>query len=134
MKSNLWHRMAISLLLLPAMTFGCSDRESSQPPAGKGAVSGGLLIVSFAAESADTFPPPGPDSILVSDWLRLVCDSAHLALEVKEFPFGSLIDRIGSRRNGEGGNWIYKVNGRMLAKAASACRVSPADTVLFLFK
>jgi hypothetical protein len=136
MKSNLWRRTAISLslLLLSAITFGCSDRQSSPSPAGKGAVGGGLLIVSFAVDSADTFPPPGPDSVIVSDWLRLVCDSAHLDLKVKDFPFGSLIDRIGSCRNGDGGNWIYKVNGRMLAKAASACRVSPADTVLFLFK
>jgi hypothetical protein len=57
-----------------------------------------------------------------------------MELDVKDFPFGSLIDRIGSCRNGDGGNWTYKVNGRMLARAASACRVSPADTVLFLFK
>lgn len=125
-----------SVLLLALLAVSCrsADQRSSRPPIGDGLTESGALIVSYAPDSADTFSPVGPESVLVLDWLRLVCDSAKVKLEVNNYPFGSLIAGIGARSNGDGGNWLYKVNGRMMARAASTCLVSPADTVLFLFK
>jgi hypothetical protein len=119
---------------LALLAIACRSADRPHPSIDKGAANRGALIVSYAPDSADTFTTAGAESLLVLDWLRRACDSARVHLEVKEYPFGVLINGIGARRNGEAGNWLYKVNGRMMARAASGCLVSPDDTVLFFFQ
>jgi len=126
----------LAICSLAMLALSCRGAGQQQQPGAPGttAVGRGAFIVSYASDSADTFATVGSDSILVLGWLRRACDSAKVKLDVKDFPFGSLVTGIGPRVNGDGGNWLYKVNGKMMAKAASACLVSPADTVLFFFE
>ncbi|MBI5868529.1 MAG: DUF4430 domain-containing protein [candidate division Zixibacteria bacterium] len=123
----------VAVLAFLAMSCGSRDQEPQQKLSQGGHPGHGILIVAFAPDSADTFGSVGTDSILVLDWLRQACDSAEVMLAVKTFPFGTLVDAIGPRRNGEGGNWLYKVNGKMVPKAASSHVVSSNDTVDFFY-
>ncbi len=120
-------------LLLVLIFGGCHSRDAARGahnrPAGNGA-----LIIAYAPDSADTFAASNADSALVLDWLQKSCAQGGIDLEVRNYPFGTLITRVGPRRNGDGGNWLYKVNGQMVPKAVSAHRVSTGDTVLLFFK
>lgn len=121
--------------LLAILLIDCHAADRQPPPGAHAAgTRGGVLIVTYSADSADTFPAVRTDSILVLDWLRHACDSAKVNLEVKDYSFGGLIIGIGPRHAGTGGDWRYKVNGRMVPRAASSYLVSPSDTVHFSFK
>ena len=125
----------INAVLLALLVWSCRGVDQKQTsPRRMGSYGPGALIIAYTADSADTFAAIGSDSTLILQWLRRACDSAGVKLEVKEFPFGTLVNGIGPRVNGDGGNWLYRVNGQMLPKAASACMVSPTDTVLFFFQ
>ncbi len=129
-----WIRLfALAVVVFAAMSCGSRDQTPQQKQSQGGSPGHGILIVAFAPDSADTFMRVGGDSILVLDWLRQACDSAKVTLAVKTFPFGTLVDAIGPRRNGDGGNWLYKVNGKMVPKAASSHVVSANDTVDFVY-
>lgn len=92
-----------------------------------------MLVVAFAPDSADTFPAFGADSLTALAWLQMACDTTGLPLGLESYPFGDLVVRIGPRQNGEGGYWLYKVNGGMVPESASSHRVSSNDSVLFFF-
>ena len=93
----------------------------------------GALIVAYRPDSADTFVAHRPDSVLALDWLREITVTHDITLRVKSYPFGSLVEQIGPRQNGEGGYWLYKVNGQMIPKSSDAYRVAWSDTVTFFF-
>ena len=118
---------------LTACQSGGEDRSSAEttPSVTDGT---GILIVAYASDSADTFQAVGTDSLVVLDWLRQVADSAGVTVELKEYYFGLLIEAIGPRRNGDGGYWLYEVNGGSVPEAASSHRVASSDTVRFFFE
>ena len=93
----------------------------------------GALVIAYRPDSADTFVANRPDSVIALDWLREVTRTHHIALEAKTYPYGTLIERIGPRQNGDGGYWLYKVNGRMVPKSSDAHTVAWSDTVTFFF-
>lgn len=127
----------MSIIIAAAASFllalSCGSEVQQQKPQPDGVDGGGILVIAYAPDSADTFMPVGQDSIIVLEWLRQSCDSAKVTLGLKNFPFGILVDAIGPRRNGDGGNWLYKVNGKMVPKAASTHVVSCRDTVDFFY-
>ena len=93
----------------------------------------GVLVIAYRPDSADTFVANRSDSVIALDWLREVTRTHHIALEAKTYPYGTLIERIGPRQNGDGGYWLYKVNGQMVPKSSDAHTVAWGDTVTFLF-
>ncbi|HUU44702.1 MAG TPA: DUF4430 domain-containing protein [Acidobacteriota bacterium] len=93
----------------------------------------GALVIAYTPDSADTFVAVGADSVVILDWLRAAAGSAGLTLDLEEYSFGTMVTGIGPRRNGEGGYWLYLVNGQSVPKAASDCRVAASDTVRFFF-
>lgn len=121
--------------MLTLLPLGCNSNpepevsEVALPPSGNG-----LLVVSYMPDFADTFPAVGKDSLTVLAWLQQACDSAGIPIDVQHYSFGDLVDQIGSRLNGDGGNWLYKVNGGMVPESAGSHRVSPDDTVQFFFE
>jgi hypothetical protein len=126
---------AVTALPVVLLLHGCngggqSDIAARTEPI---ALAPGVLLVEYAADSADTFPSWVDDSIPALQWLRMATDSAGIPLEVREYPFGTLVERIGPRRNGDGGYWLYKVNGAMVPRSADAHRIASTDTVLFFF-
>lgn len=94
-----------------------------------------VLIIDYAEDRADTFRAAflAVDSLTALDVLRDVAEREGVALKTKDYPMGVLIDQIGTRANGDGGYWLYSVNGRMIPHAASAKRVTSGDTVRFFF-
>ena len=115
------------LFLLSCQTGGEAPQTMRQPD------HPGALVVAYAADSADTFAAVGVDSIVVLDWLRVASGNTGVALELEEYSYGTMITAIGPRRNGEGGYWLYLVNGQSVPKAASECRVAASDNVRFFF-
>ena len=101
----------------------------SQPPQGHG-----ILVVAYAPDFADTFAALGRDSLTALSWLQQVCDSAGIPVHVDHYAFGDMISSIGTRMNGDGGNWLYKVNGGMIPESAGSHIVSPDDSVVFFFE
>jgi hypothetical protein len=122
-------------LILAALYLGlgCQPQDNQMQAADTPAPGTGALIVSYSETAADTFAAVGTDSITVLDWLRTVCDSANLAVEIKEYSFGDLVVGIGATHSGDGGDWLYQVNGQMVPEAASSHHVSSGDTVRFFF-
>ncbi len=110
---------------------GCVARD--EPKSTAGPASAGALIIRYSADSADTFVANRADSVIALEWLREVAATHHLAYEAKSFPYGTLIERIGHRQNGEGGYWLYKVNGVMVPRSADAHRIAWNDTLTFFF-
>jgi hypothetical protein len=125
------------LWLLPVVLLSLAACQGSGEGApGSGADSRevpGALVIAYAADSADTFPALGSDSIFVIDWLRRATDSAGIALGTKEYAMGTLVMAIGTHQNGDGGYWLYKVNGAMVPKSVADCRVAATDSVLLFF-
>lgn len=109
----------------------CGTPEKA--PGGTSPRSAGALVISYRSDSADTFVAKRSDSVLALDWLREVAGIHDIAFEAKTFPYGTLVERIGPRRNGDGGFWLYKVNGEMIPRSADAHRVAWHDTVTFFF-
>jgi hypothetical protein len=108
---------------------GESGAAISQPPQGSG-----ILVIAYAPDSADTLAAFGRDSLTALAWLQLACDSAGISLGVEHYAFGDLVAKIGPRKNGDGGYWLYKVNGGMVPESAGSHAVSPDDTVMFFFE
>jgi hypothetical protein len=121
-----------TVVVVGAMFLACGggDREvrSTVPPV----AADGLVIIDYA-DSADSFVTRGADSVTVLDRLQTACTSHGIGLSTTDFPYGTLIQGIGHRRNGEGGYWLYRVNGAMIPRAADRYRVAPADTIRFFF-
>ena len=94
-----------------------------------------VLIIDYAEDRADTFRAAlsAVDSLSVLDVLRDVAKREGITLKTKDYPMGVLIDQIGTRTNGDGGYWLYSVNGRMIPKAASAEHPALGDTMRFFF-
>ncbi|HSH00021.1 MAG TPA: DUF4430 domain-containing protein, partial [candidate division Zixibacteria bacterium] len=93
----------------------------------------GALVIQYTDDSSVVLPPVSGDSILALDWLLQAADSAGIAVETKEFPYGILVNGIGHRQGGDGGYWLYDVNGAMVPKAASSHKVAWSDTLRFIF-
>ncbi len=108
----------------------CSPKESPEVAT---AHSPGALIIAYSADSADTFVANRTDSVLTLDWLREVVHVHQLEFIAKSFAYGTLVEQIGYRRNGEGGYWLYKVNNQMIPKSSDAHTVSWSDTLTFFF-
>ena len=126
---------ALAGCVLALLLLGCSSNPEPEVPEVEVVPSGsGILVVAYMPDFADTFPAVGADSLTVLAWLRQACDSAGIVYDVQHYSYGALVDQIGSRMNGDGGNWLYKVNGGMVPESAGSHRVSPDDTVQFFFE
>lgn len=123
--------MRIGLFVITLALVGCSAKEDSAKVAPSNKP--GALVIAYSADSADTFTSNRTDSALAIDWLREITSSHQIAFEVKTYPYGTLVERIGHRLNGEGGYWLYKVNGQMVPKSSDAHRVAWSDTLTFFF-
>ena len=119
-----------AIFVLLAALFACTPKDET---ANTTAQNPGVLVISYSADSADTFVAHRTDSVIAFDWLREVATTHHLTLEAKSFPYGTLVERIGHRKNGDGGFWLYKVNGQMIPKSSDAYRVAWSDTLTFFF-
>jgi len=122
---------AVALLVLVSCSKGEEAPESRAEPDVRPP---GAIIVNYTPDSADTFRSAVPDSLLVLDWLHAFAESTGTALATQSHAFGELVVTIGPRSNGDGGYWLYQVNGQMATKAVSDLRVSRRDTVTFTFK
>ncbi len=131
--ASVWSR----LWLLPAVlvTFAACQGTGEGAPGSRaiGRTVPGALVIAYASDAADTLPALGTDSILVLDWLRQATDSAGIVLGTTDYAMGTLVETIGAYQNGDGGYWLYKVNGAMVPKAVSDCRVAATDSVLLFF-
>ena len=125
------HTMKLELILISAIVIGCvAQNEPGQKPVGD---SQGALIIAYSADSADTFTASRPDSVIALDWLREITSTHQIVFEAKKYPYGTLVERIGHRKNGDSGYWLYKVNGQMVPKSSDAHRVAWSDTLTFFF-
>lgn len=110
---------------------GCVAQE--EPARQSTSSSPGALVIAYSADSADTFVANRTDSVIALDWLREITATHQISYEAKSYPYGTLVERIGHRRNGEGGYWLYKVNGQMVPKSSDAHRVAWSDTLTYFF-
>jgi len=122
------------LFLVALATAACGDGRAPEQRAAPDARPPGVLIVNYAIDSADTFHAVGADSLVVLDWLQAYADSTGVAFGTQHHPFGELVAQIGPRINGNGGYWLYTINGEMATKGVSDLRVSFRDTVTFTYK
>ncbi len=121
--------LVAALILFAAL--GCSSGEKA--PQTDMAPTAGALVIAYRPDSADTFTASRTDSVLALDWLREVTRTHDIRFEAETYPYGTLVQGIGPRQNGEGGYWLYKVNGQMVPKSADAHRVAWSDTLTFFF-
>lgn len=123
--------MRTGLFVVALALFGCVAKDEAAKVASSNKP--GALVISYSADSADTFTANRTDSVLALDWLREITSMHQIAFEAKTFPYGTLVERIGHRQNGDGGYWLYKVNGQMVPKSSDALRVAWSDTLTFFF-
>lgn len=116
--------------LLMLSIGGCGQTTTEQRTAPN---QPGALVIAYRPDSADTFVAVRSDSVVALDWLREIARSHDIALELKSYPYGTLIEQIGPRRNGDGGYWLYRVNGQMVPMSADAHPVAWSDTLTFFF-
>ena len=129
-----WIIAVVSLGLVLLGCEGASQKDKSGEVQSRPVAGTGILVIAYAPDSADTFAAFGPDSLTALAWLQKACDTTGLPLALDSYPFGDLVVRIGPRENGDGGYWLYKVNGGMVPESASSHLVSPDDSVLFFFE
>ena len=129
-----WIIAAVSLGIFLFGCEGASEKGSSGTSQSRPVAGTGILVIAYAPDSADTFTAFGPDSLTALAWLQQACGTTGLPLVLDSYSFGDLVIRIGPRQNGDGGYWLYKVNGGMVPESASGHRVSADDTVLFFFE
>jgi hypothetical protein len=122
-------RPILAALLLLSIG-GCGQTTTKQRTAPN---QPGALVIAYRPDSADTFVAVRSDSVVALDWLREIARSHDIALELNSYPYGTLIEQVGPRRNGDGGYWLYRVNGQMVPKSADAHPVAWSDTVTFFF-
>ena len=93
------------------------------------------LIIHYAGDRADTLglTISVADSLTVLAVLQTATKRAGIPLRISEYAMGVFVEQIGDRINGEGGYWLYTVNGDAIPKAVSACTVAPHDTIRFFF-
>jgi hypothetical protein len=125
--------ITVGVVALGLVTCGDGGEDRARPGLSS-AEGNGILVVSYAPDSADTFAAVGHDSIVVLEWLRRATDDAGIPLELKEYPFGIMVEAIGPLRNGDGGYWLYEVNDGGVPEAASSHPVAAGDTVRFFFQ
>ncbi|MBI3871545.1 MAG: hypothetical protein HY304_00520 [candidate division Zixibacteria bacterium] len=121
------------LLIVPAAWLTISACQGNAPGKQSAKPTGGALIIGYRPDSADTFASRAGDSLTALAWLERAADSAGIAVTRRTFPFGILVESIGPRHNGQGGYWLYKVNGQMIPESSHGHRVAPTDTVEFFF-
>ena len=129
---NRMRAFAAAVLGLVVLASCDPSSETSQPTVANR--SPGVLIVSYAPDSTDTFPAPKVDSLLALEWLQIYANSRGLDISTRQYAFGDLLIHIGPRRSGDRGDWFYTVNGQMATEAVSKLRVSRTDTLEFTFK
>ncbi|MBD3297346.1 MAG: DUF4430 domain-containing protein [candidate division Zixibacteria bacterium] len=128
-----WPMLLTSCCLLISCGGGAEqERTGDQPVAADRPP--GVLIVNYAPDSSDTFPAPKVDSVLALEWLQMYTNARGLNMATRQFSFGDLVIQIGPRRAGDGGDWLYEVNGEMATAAVSEQRVARTDTLSFTFK
>jgi len=113
--------------------LACQRRDQRQTTPRPGGPAAGALIIAYSPDSADTFACAGRDSAIVLDLLASVAQTRGIAIATKTYPFGILVEQIGYRRNGEGGYWLYTVNGAMIPESAGRHRAAAGDTIRFFF-
>jgi hypothetical protein len=123
------YRWASAVAML-ATFAACSPKESPEVTSSDRP---GALIIAYSSDSADTFVANRADSVLALDWLREVVQVHQLEFRAKSFAYGTLVEQIGYRQNGDGGYWLYKVNNQMVPKSADAHIVAWNDTLTFFF-
>jgi hypothetical protein len=94
-----------------------------------------FLIVEYSLQRTDTSRMflTAPDSLTVLGVLQAVTKRDSVFLQTRSYAIGVMVEQIGDRKNGEGGYWLYTVNGEPIPQAVSAYRVSAGDTVRFFF-
>ena len=121
------------LVALTAVFLGCGGAGDTTGKATLHPSAAGALIITYFPSRADTFAVIGSDSSTVLERLRRRCDASGIVLATKEYSFGVLVEKLGTRANGESGYWLYNVNSKMVPKGAGDCRVGVSDTVNFFF-
>lgn len=121
-----------AMLLVCAMALsGCVTKDDSAQQVLSNKP--GALVIAYSVDSADTFVANRADSVIALDWLREITSAHQIVFEAKSYPYGTLVERIGHRQNGDGGYWLYKVNGQMVPKSSDVHRVAWSDTLTFFF-
>lgn len=89
------------------------------------------LTVNYGGENSQTFDISYKEGKSALDLLQ----DTGLALEVKTYDFGVLIESINGIKNGDSGNyWLYYVNGEAPMVSADKQKVNPGDKIEFKFE
>ena len=127
-----WGAYVTATAVLGGVLLGCGRGNEQVRLPVPATPTAGLVIIDYA-DSADSFVTVVSDSVMVLDRLQAACSTHEIPLSTTSFPYGTLVSGIGHRHNGQGGYWLYRVNGAMVPRAADHWRVAPADTIRFFF-
>jgi len=134
--------IGLGLLALSLLCFGCENdsakklNHTSPTNQAREAADSVFLVVDYAADRADTtaMALAPSDTLTALDLLENVTTRNRIVLKTREFQIGTLVEQIGDCRNGDGGYWLYTVNGEPIPMAAFDYQTRPGDTVRFFFK
>lgn len=87
------------------------------------------LIISFSEKDVKKFETEADKSDSVFNLLRTVVAKENIELGVKEYDFGTLVEKIGDLQNTPDKSWIYFVNGASGDVAADQKIFNAGDTV-----
>jgi hypothetical protein len=121
------------IIVLATLLCGCATEPEKNPPAGNASSKPGALVIAYRPDSVDTFAATFRDSVTALSWLETAVNARQIPFAKKSYPFGTLVEQVGPRHNGDGGYWLYKVNGKPVPEASNAHRVAFSDTVTFFF-
>ena len=131
-RTRQWGACVAATAVLGGALLACGRGNEQVRLPVQGTPTAGLVIIDYA-DAADSFVTVVCDSVTVLDRLQAACSTHGILLSTTSFPYGTLVSGIGHRRNGEGGYWLYRVNGAMVPRAADHCRVAPGDTIRLYF-
>ena len=93
------------------------------------------FIIDYGDGRLLTFQEGCDASTTAFDILSRVASTNSIPLETKKYEIGTLVERIGDKKNGDGSKyWLYYVNGKAPMVAADKMEVRPGDEVKFSFE
>jgi len=93
------------------------------------------LIIDNGQEAPNNFEIEFEKGITAFDLLKNKTEELNLALETKFFDMGVMVEKIGSKKNGQDGKyWLYYVNEEMPMVSADKKELKPGDKVEFKFE
>ena len=130
--------LLIFLLLGTACRSDSPQKENSRPPVTEHREPSDsvFLILDYSTIRADTSAMilSSSDTLTVLELLQTLTARDSVVLKTKSYPIGVMVEQIGDRKNGDGGYWLYTVNGEAIPKAVSAYPICPGDTIRFFFE